>query len=77
MGESGTPLIFVTRKWPPAMGGMETYCFKLVEELRKRHAVELVALPGAADGSVPGAGQLVRFGLARPQGYCSASPCPI
>ena len=63
MAESGTPLIFVTRKWPPAMGGMETYCFKLVDELRKRHSLELLALPGAADGSVPGAARLVRFGV--------------
>lgn len=55
-------MIFVTRKWPPAMGGMETYCFKLVEELRRRRSVELLALPGGADGSVPGIRQMLRFG---------------
>src|SRR5688572_20439598 len=64
MAESGNPLIFVTRKWPPAMGGIETYCLKLVEELRTRRRVELVALPGAPDGSVPRARQLLAFGFA-------------
>jgi glycosyltransferase involved in cell wall biosynthesis len=63
MADAGAPLIFVTRKWPPAMGGMETYSAKLVEELRKRHPVELLALHGAPDGSVPRPGQLMRFGL--------------
>lgn len=63
MTDRSNSLMFVTRKWPPAMGGMETYCFKLVEELRKRHPVELMALPGSADGSVPTAAQMLRFGL--------------
>ena len=76
MSNSGTPLIFVTRKWPPAMGGMETYCLKLVEELRKRHDVGLFALPGAADGSVPGAGKLVGFGLTTARRILLGRPLP-
>ena len=57
------PLLFVTRKWPPAMGGMETYSAKLVEKLRKRRAVRLIALAGKPDGGVPTAAQLIGFGL--------------
>jgi glycosyltransferase involved in cell wall biosynthesis len=63
MADQNPSLIFITRKWPPAMGGMETYCFKLVEELRKRHVIETIALPGNADGSVPGLLRMALFGL--------------
>jgi len=76
MADTGKLLIFVTRKWPPAMGGMETYCFKLVEELRRRHRVELVALPGAADGSVPGICQLMRFGVSTTSRILFGRPLP-
>jgi glycosyltransferase involved in cell wall biosynthesis len=76
MAESGAPLIFVTRKWPPAMGGMETYSFKLVEELRKRHRVDFIALPGAADGSVPDIGKLLRFGLSAASRILFGQPLP-
>ena len=54
---------FVTRKWPPAMGGMETYSVRLSEQLESRLNSELVTLAGHADGSVPTASELVRFGL--------------
>jgi len=76
MAETSKSLIFVTRKWPPAMGGMETYCFKLVEELRRRHSVELVALPGAADGSVPGIWRLTHFGLTTASRILFGRPLP-
>jgi glycosyltransferase involved in cell wall biosynthesis len=76
MVETGTALIFVTRKWPPAMGGMEVYCCKLVEELRKRRNVELVSLPGNADGSVPGTEQLMRFGLTTALRILFGKPLP-
>lgn len=54
---------FVTRKWPPAMGGMETYSVRLFEQLKRRCDAELVALPGQEDGSVPKPSELLRFGL--------------
>lgn len=54
---------FVSRKWPPAMGGMETYSWRLTEELNRYADVETVVLPGETDGSVPGPGKLLRFGL--------------
>nr|WP_232844178.1 glycosyltransferase family 4 protein [Allopontixanthobacter sediminis] len=53
--------MFVTRKWAPAMGGMETYCLRLTEELAKTHRLEIAALPGNADGSPPSAVALLWF----------------
>lgn len=54
-------ILFVTRKWAPAMGGMETYCHRLTEELAKSHTVDIIALPGRADGSPPPAASLLGF----------------
>lgn len=57
-------VLFVTRKWAPAVGGMETYALKLSEELRSMAEVEVDALPGRPDGSAPGFGAVLLFGLA-------------
>lgn len=54
-------ILFVTRKWAPAMGGMEAYCHRLTDELAKHHTVEIIALPGKADGSPPSAASLLGF----------------
>lgn len=54
---------FISRKWPPAMGGMETYAFELATALEKMATLEKIVLPGHSDGSVPGAGQLLRFAM--------------
>jgi len=54
---------FITRKWAPAIGGMETYCIRLTEELSKTHRLDIVALPGKPDGDVPSVGALIGFGL--------------
>jgi glycosyltransferase involved in cell wall biosynthesis len=54
---------FVTRKWAPAMGGMETYCERLTGELAKRHTVDVIALAGKADGLTPGALSIIFFGI--------------
>lgn len=54
-------VLFVTRKWAPAMGGIETYCLRLTEELAKTHQLEIVALAGNADGSPPSAAALLAF----------------
>ena len=51
---AGTPrLLLVSRKWPPAVGGMETYSVELAESLRAHFDVELLVLPGRADGRPP------------------------
>lgn len=54
---------FITRKWPPAVGGMETYSVKLSEALRNSMEVDVWALPGKEDGSPPSSLALLGFGL--------------
>lgn len=54
-------ILFITRKWAPAMGGMETYSMRLTEELAKLAPVEVIALPGRPDGQPPGAVALILF----------------
>ncbi len=57
-------VLFITRKWPPAVGGMETYSQEMVQELSAiGHEVEVIALPGRQDGSAPGVLALVAFGV--------------
>lgn len=54
-------ICFVTRKWAPAIGGMETYSHRLSEELSKYADVDVVALPGRENGSPPSALRLALF----------------
>lgn len=52
--ESATSrVLFITRKWGPAVGGMETYCERLTEELAKTRAVDVIALKGRDNGQPP------------------------
>ena len=53
---SDRAVLFITRKWPPAVGGMETYSHRLSGELAKHVPVQTVALPGAPSGLPPGPG---------------------
>lgn len=52
---------FVTRKWAPAIGGMETYSHRLCEALARRCTLEVIALPGRGDGMPPSAASLLHF----------------
>lgn len=54
-------VLFITRKWEPAIGGMETYCVKLVERMRRDRSVDVIALPGQADGRTPSVLALLWF----------------
>ncbi|MEM6973162.1 MAG: glycosyltransferase family 4 protein [Pseudomonadota bacterium] len=56
-------VVFVTRKWPPAVGGMETYSRRLTEAISAERAIRVIAAPGREDGSPPSAIALVLFGL--------------
>ena len=47
-------LLFVSRKWPPAIGGMETYAVELAASLDTCFDVERWVLPGRDDGRPPG-----------------------
>jgi phosphatidylinositol alpha-1,6-mannosyltransferase len=68
---------FITRKWAPAMGGMETYCVRLTGELGKTHRLDIIALPGKPDGDVPSAGALIGFGLKTAVRLLFAKPAKI
>lgn len=63
MTDDRPAVAYVTRKWPPAMGGMETYSQRLTERLAPRCDLTVIALPGRADGSAPGALALILFGI--------------
>lgn len=56
-------VLFVTRKWPPAIGGMETYSVELTSELRHMCHLSVRRLPGRADGRTPSIFALARFTL--------------
>ena len=58
-----TKTLFMTRKWPPAVGGMETYSYRLCEELSCLIDIETLVLPGRADGRTPSVLALIWFGL--------------
>ena len=60
---AGPRIVFVTRKWPPATGGMETYCYELTSALQRRLPIEVIALAGSPDGMPPRALALIGFGL--------------
>jgi len=53
MSAAGPDVLFVTRKWPPAVGGMETYSARLAQELGERIDLDVMALPGQPNGSAP------------------------
>ncbi|MDB2438423.1 glycosyltransferase family 4 protein [Hellea sp.] len=54
---------FITRKWAPAVGGMETYCLQLTEHIKDDVDLDIHALPGNADGTAPGMFKIAGFGL--------------
>lgn len=46
-------LLLLSRKWPPAVGGMETYSVELADTLSECFDVHLLVLRGNDDGSPP------------------------
>jgi phosphatidylinositol alpha-1,6-mannosyltransferase len=55
-------VLFVTRKWSPAVGGMETYCMELCTSLKEQN-IDLTVryLAGQKNGKPPKIGSLVIF----------------
>lgn len=37
-------ILFITRRYPPIIGGIETHCYQLYEKLREKRSIKLVAL---------------------------------
>jgi len=56
-------VLFITRKWAPAVGGMETYALRLTEALSIRTDLETKTLPGKSDGTPPGMISLAVFAI--------------
>jgi glycosyltransferase involved in cell wall biosynthesis len=56
-------VLFLTRKWPPAIGGMETYSAELARELTHQTDLTVHALPGRPDGAAPGAVAILDYGV--------------
>ena len=50
-------VLFLTRKWAPAIGGMEVYSMELSEELSHKVNLTVRSLAGNKDGSPPGMGR--------------------
>lgn len=62
MDKSPPDIRFVTRKWSPAVGGMETYSVNLAEALAELCAIETIHLSGRSDGHPPGPLALIAWG---------------
>ena len=64
-----TPLLIVSRKWPPAVGGMEFYAKELAVGLQTHYKIETLVLPGRQDGTPPSLISYVLF-LFRAMVFC-------
>lgn len=67
-------VLFITRKWPPAVGGMETYCTELVAAMKSQINLSVEALPGRENGAPPTVLALIGFGLRSLVGLAGARP---
>lgn len=54
-------VLFITRKWPPAVGGMETYALELATQLAALCQLQVRALAGRRNGRPPGVLRLLQF----------------
>ena len=61
--EPRTRVLFLSRKWPPAVGGMETYSIRLCESLSSSVLLTKVVLSGRPDGTPPSTLSLLGFGF--------------
>ena len=60
-GTEQETVLFVTRKWAPALGGMETYSHELTAGLEGLVKLDVHALPGRPDGGPPSALAVLGF----------------
>jgi phosphatidylinositol alpha-1,6-mannosyltransferase len=54
-------VLFITRKWPPAVGGMETYSYELTQVLKDELKLEVLSLAGKKDGGPPSLFSMLLF----------------
>jgi glycosyltransferase involved in cell wall biosynthesis len=69
-------ILFITRKWAPAVGGMETWSHQLSAQLARLAPVEVIALPGRANGHPPTAAALLAFPLTVLRRYLARKKAP-
>lgn len=74
--DQAADFLFVTRKWAPAMGGMETWSVKLAEHLRAIRSIDLIALAGRKNGMPPGMLSLLLFPFTVLRHYFARSEAP-
>lgn len=55
--------LFITRKWPPAIGGMETYSREFAQAAEILLKLDKIMLPGEPDGQPPNALAVIWFGI--------------
>lgn len=55
------PVLFITRKWAPAVGGMETYSYELSRNLSQLCSLKIHCLPGQKSGKPPSILSLLGF----------------
>lgn len=54
-------VLFLTRKWPPAIGGMENYSYHLAKAMSEQADLQTHVLPGRNDGRPPSMFALLIF----------------
>ena len=70
-------VLLISRKWPPAVGGMERCTFELARRLAEERKLGTIVLPGRKNGSAPGALALSRFGLATAWRLLTGASAPV
>lgn len=68
---------FISRKWPPAVGGMETYSQRLAELLPRYDEVDVLCLPGNRNGQPPRLLSLLIFGLSTAAKLMTRQPAHV
>jgi len=56
-------LVLITRKWAPAVGGMETWSLNVANALDEQASTSVISLPGRENGMPPSALALLLFPL--------------
>ena len=70
-------VLLISRKWPPAVGGMERSTYDLAQRLAEVRTLDTIVLPGRPNGSAPGGLAISRFGLATAAQLLVRAPVPI
>lgn len=75
--KAAADVLLISRKWPPAVGGMERTTYELAQRLAEERTVETMVLPGGRDGSAPGGLAISRFGAATAARLLTRRPAGI